>query len=75
MAITVAAIPRAGSTHSRFNVEALERAPPVNCEVDEVIDVDMSVVVVDMLIFIDAELEGGCIVTFMMLVVEELVPE
>lgn len=59
----------------RSDVGALERAPLVNCEGDEVIDIDTSIVVVDMLMFIDAELESGCIVIFMTLVVEEPAPE
>ena len=47
----------------------------MNCGGDEAIDIDMSMLEVGMLMFIDAELEYGCTVVFMMLVVEVLVPE
>lgn len=74
----IPANPRAGSIHSRSNVEALENAPPVNCDGDAVIviDDDMAMLVVmDMLMFLEAEVDEGCIDVFVMLVVEVLVPE
>jgi hypothetical protein len=49
----------------------------VNCDgdADMDLDIEISMLVEALLMFIDAELEGVCIVMFIMLVVEVVVPE
>ncbi len=77
MSTTIPANPRAGSIHARSIDDATEAAPPVYCDGDAVIDVDidMSMLVEEWLIFICAVLDGIGMVVFIMLVVEVLVPE
>jgi hypothetical protein len=68
-------MPKVERSHSRSKDDALERAPPVYCEGDAVLGTDLSISVADMLMLPDAELEGVCMVIFIMLVVAVQLPE